>query len=413
MDNYSRVGSIPTASTISVPVEQLADAGGLNPPSCGFESRPGHQSASVVRFHCIIGTGIAMKKKNTLAKRGLFSSKKTVVFSCGIPSSAMFDDAYASYMSHIIHYPRLTPKREAELSRIIRKSHDKGRVEAAVTEFVEGNLRLVVKCAIEYYKRYFNRKGGSLTLMDLITEGNFGLLKAVKLYNSDHKAHAKFGTYAIMSIRQTIRRAVQSAVLIHIPLNHYAYWPTINRLKEKYGDDIPEVVLADELGVPISAARLIKEAKCVQPARLDVNPAWEGIVRDKDRTDSKVNIRVLGDYLVEVMDKTLTPREKRIMFDLYLSGKDPTYEEVGLREGISRERIRQVSALAMRKMRRRIVGDWERVNRLDGIKVPICVEIFSSADKTSIRSLPSMRHDVCRGKDFDKRDSSLIASMID
>ena len=383
-----------------------ADTGGLNPPSCGFKSRPGYHPSLYNRHRN------AMKKNRTVEKRGHFPNKDTVIFNTEVHIPAVFDDSYVSYMSHIIRYPRLTPKREAELSRIVRKSHSKTKVEAAVTEFVEGNLLLVVKCAIEYYRRYIHRKGTPLTLMDLIAEGNFGLLKAAGLYDSDHKAHAKFGTYAVQSIKRAIRRAVQKSVQIHVPLNHYVYWPAINRLKDKYGDDIPDEALAEELGTTVSAARLIMAAKCIQPTRLDANPVWESIVPDSARTDDKVNLKVLGVYLAKVMDEVLTSREKKVMYELYLSGKDPTYDEVGEGEGVSRERVRQISTVAMRKMRRRIVGDWERTNRLGGIKVPICVELFSAKDKWSTKRLIAMKRDLCRGKDLDSRDRSLIESMI-
>jgi RNA polymerase primary sigma factor len=356
-----------------------------------------------------------MKKNTKLSKRSPIRNGKTVLVGhrSHEGGAGIFDDSYESYMSHIIHYPRLTPKREAELSRIVRKSRNQKNVDAAISEFVEGNLLLVVKCAIEHYKRFLHRSSSSMTLMDMITEGNYGLLRAAKLYNSDHKAHAKFGTYAIMSIRQSIRTAVKHDVTIHVPMNHYAYWPALNKLREQYGSDIPEEILAETLGINVETARLIRAAKYAQPARLDANPSWENVVADGKSADGEVNVRMLGGYLVEVMDEVLTPREKRVMCDLYLNGADPTYDQIGERERVSRERIRQICVLAMRKMRRRIVADWEKTNRLKGTKVPICLEVFLARDYRSTRQLIERNKSLDRGDDFDRRDKELLSNLID
>ena len=260
------------------------------------------------------------------------------------------DDPVRMYLKEIGKVPLLTPEEEQDLAKRMAEGD-----EEAKRRMAEANLRLVVSIA----KRYVGR---GMLFLDLIQEGNLGLIKAVEKF--DYTKGYKFSTYATWWIRQAITRAIaDQARTIRIPVHMVE---TINKLirvnrqlLQEYGREPRPDEIAREMGISEEKVReIIKVAQ--EPVSLETPIGEEedshlGDFIPDDDAPAPAEVAaftLLKEQLMEVLD-TLTPREEKVLrlrFGLD-DGKARTLEEVGREFNVTRERIRQIEAKALRKLR--------------------------------------------------------------
>ena len=267
-----------------------------------------------------------------------------------VPEGLGVDDPVRMYLKEIGKVPLLSPDEEIELAKKIELGDEEAKKKLA-----ESNLRLVVSIA----KRYAGR---GMQLLDLIQEGNLGLIKAVEKF--DYRKGYKFSTYATWWIRQAITRAIaDQARTIRIPVHMVE---TINRLVrtqrqlvQKLGREATPEELAKELDMPVERVREIMKIS-QDPVSLETPIGEEEDSHLGDFIqDNNVEVpadaatyTLLHEQLMDVLS-TLTEREQKVLrlrFGLD-DGRPRTLEEVGRQFNVTRERIRQIEAKALRKLR--------------------------------------------------------------
>ncbi|WP_422444169.1 RNA polymerase sigma factor RpoD [Thermoanaerobacterium sp. DL9XJH110] len=267
-----------------------------------------------------------------------------------VPEGVAIDDPVRMYLKEIGKVPLLSAEEEIELAKRIEKGDKEAKRRLA-----EANLRLVVSIAKKYV-------GRGMLFLDLIQEGNLGLIKAVEKF--DYRKGYKFSTYATWWIRQAITRAIaDQARTIRIPVHMVE---TINKLirvsrqllQELGREPLPEEI-AEEMEIPVEKVREIMKI-AQEPVSLETPIGEEedshlgDFIPDEDAqapADAAAYL-LLKEQLEDVLE-TLTPREEKVLrlrFGLD-DGKPRTLEEVGQVFGVTRERIRQIEAKALRKLR--------------------------------------------------------------
>ena len=255
------------------------------------------------------------------------------------------------YLKQISIVPLITVEEEIELAKRISKGDDRAR-----DKMITANLRLVVKIAQDY-------SNIGLSLLDLINEGNIGLMKAVERF--DPSKGGKLSTYASWWIKQSIKRALANqSKTIRLPVHMVDRVTQIRRttqqLSEKLGREPTDEELAEEMKIPVARITHLKSVS-KKPASLDSPINDEDgsnlgdIVADDKSTSPLENLQsksLIGD--VDKVLSTLEPREADIIrLRFGLEGRDPqTLEEVGEKIGITRERVRQLQEQAIRQLRK-------------------------------------------------------------
>ena len=267
-----------------------------------------------------------------------------------IPDGISIDDPVRMYLKEIGRVPLLTGDEEIKLAQRMEQGD-----EEAKRRLAEANLRLVVSIA----KRYVGR---GMLFLDLIQEGNLGLIKAVEKF--DYNKGYKFSTYATWWIRQAITRAIaDQARTIRIPVHMVETINKLIRVSRQLLQELGREPQPEEIGkeMDISVERVREIMKIAQePVSLEMPIGEEedshlgDFIEDQDALApaEAASFMLLKEQLEEVLD-TLTPREEKVLrlrFGLD-DGRARTLEEVGQHFGVTRERIRQIEAKALRKLR--------------------------------------------------------------
>ncbi len=267
-----------------------------------------------------------------------------------VPEGIGVDDPVRMYLKEIGKVPLLSPDEEIELAKKIELGDEEAKKKLA-----ESNLRLVVSIA----KRYAGR---GMQLLDLIQEGNLGLIKAVEKF--DYRKGYKFSTYATWWIRQAITRAIADQartirIAVHMVETVNRLVRTQRQLVQKLGREATPEELAKELDMPVERVREIMKIS-QDPVSLETPIGEEEDSHLGDFIqDNNVEVpadaatyTLLHEQLMDVLS-TLTEREQKVLrlrFGLD-DGRPRTLEEVGRQFNVTRERIRQIEAKALRKLR--------------------------------------------------------------
>lgn len=263
------------------------------------------------------------------------------------------DSAIKLYLREIGQVPLLTPEQEIELAARIKKGDS-----AARELMIKANLRLVVKIAHDY-------EGYGLPLLDLISEGNIGLMKAVERF--DPAKGGKLSTYGSWWIKQSMKRALANqSKTIRLPSHLVDKLAKMRRvavkLQEEFGREATDEELAEELGISASRVGRMRTA-AIRPTSLDApisdddsNNLADVIADDNaDTPYEHLEEKTVTSMLMEMV-KTLDQREATILgyrFGLD-GGRERTLEEVGEKFGVTRERIRQIQNIGLNKLRKMI-----------------------------------------------------------
>jgi RNA polymerase primary sigma factor len=271
-------------------------------------------------------------------------------YDLSVPEGVDIDDPVRMYLKEIGRVPLLTAEQEIEYAKRIEEGD-----EEAKRRLAEANLRLVVSIA----KRYVGR---GMQLLDLIQEGNLGLIKAVEKF--DYRKGFKFSTYATWWIRQAITRAIaDQARTIRIPVHMVETINKLTRVSRQLLQELgrapqPEEIAA-EMDLPVERVREIMKI-AQEPVSLETPIGEEedshlgDFIEDQDALApaEAASFTMLREQLSSVLE-SLTPREQQVLrlrFGLD-DGRTRTLEEVGQVFGVTRERIRQIEAKALRKLR--------------------------------------------------------------
>jgi RNA polymerase primary sigma factor len=263
------------------------------------------------------------------------------------------DSSIRLYLREIGLVKLLTPQEEIELAAKIKKGDKKAR-----EHMIKANLRLVVKIARDY-------EGIGLPLLDLISEGNIGLMKAVERF--DPAKGGKLSTYGSWWIKQSIKRALanQSKTIrlpVHLVDKISKMRRTAMKLQEEFGREPTDEELAAELGTTAARVSQMRTAS-IRPASLDApvgdddsNTYSEMVEDDRavnpyDELEDKTVTGMLQDMVKHLDDREATILRYRFGLD---GGNEKTLEEVGEKFGVTRERVRQIQNLALRKLRKMI-----------------------------------------------------------
>jgi RNA polymerase primary sigma factor len=263
-----------------------------------------------------------------------------------------------AYMREIVKTPLLTPAEELDLAQRIRSGE-----QAARQQMISANLRLVVKIANDY-----NNFG--LPILDLISEGNIGLIKAVERF--DPTKGGKLSTYAAWWIKQSIKRALANQgktirLPVHLVDRIAEMRRTTAQLANELDRDPSDEEIAYTMGIPVNKVAHLKSVS-TRPASLDApvgednDTSFGDLVGDEDQATPIEDLQEKSrNQDIQVMMSRLEPRESDIIrLRFGLDGNHPlTLEEVGEKFGVTRERVRQIQNIAIHKMRR-LITDNER-----------------------------------------------------
>ena len=272
------------------------------------------------------------------------------------------------YLKEIQNVALLTALQEQDLARRMKKMESKVPEEAqdardAREQFIKANLRLVVSVA----KNYLNK---GLAFLDLIEEGNLGLLRAVQRFDPARKC--RFSTYATWWIRQAIRRAlVNTSKTVRVPsymVEIIAKWKTAaNEFSQKHGrkPDMHEIAEAMDLGeesIEILKRAINASDNFSRPVSLDVMWPTNEVADVKDSSSpDKAVFSQMDSERIETLLRSITEREAavlRLRYGLY-DGQPMTLGDIGKKLKITRERVRQIEKIALRKLNRQLVSRHE------------------------------------------------------
>ena len=281
-------------------------------------------------------------------------------------------NAYEIYMKDISQYPRIDPAKEIELSNIIQNSKVSQNREQAIDQLIHANLLLVVHCLKDFEKR-LSSPSARITRMDLIAEGNIGLMKAARRFNATYSSNddddatksspIRFSTYACKCIKHRMQRALKLARFIHIPEHHFSYWSKMESLKNDNCNTISDETMRKQLDVSEDVLGLLKQSSTSKTCMLEdlssrenEGGGWNEFIPNTSATNParETGLNDMRSFLFTEMNK-LPPRTQNMLSMMYFNEKKHvTLKDLSHKYGISSERCRQVCSQGIERLRRQM-----------------------------------------------------------
>ena len=260
-------------------------------------------------------------------------------------------ESFSRYLKDVCHYSRISLVREKVLSDIINDNKSsKESKSKAKKELMEGNLRLVVKVAVKYFKKISNLDDVNLSLMDLIQYGNIGLSKAAEKYKWSSKT--RFGTYAYVSIERNIMSAIKDSRMIRIPHQYFKHMKEMDNCTD-INDSISDKDLAKKMKVTEKVLNSVKNSRY---SKISIEKI-AGLIEKMESKDPLVSEILSKKEEIQFMYKMineLSPRHKKVLYYRYLNNKEMSLSDVGKKLGITREAVRNIEIKAIIKLRRKV-----------------------------------------------------------
>lgn len=291
-------------------------------------------------------------------------------------------DTFESYLRDIGQYPRISQKREQVLSGMIQdSSSDEYTKEAARQELVEANLRLVIHCLKEF-DRHLNHATARLSKLDLIAEGNIGLVKAARSYQpsfGDNHKPTRFSTYACKCIKSHMIRAIKKSRFIHIPEHHFTYWAEIEAVRKAAHEPLSDEQIRRKIDVSEEAFALFKHSAESGICHLEDfgqhnedGLHWNDFMADEKNLTpyEQTEHEDLRQYLFAAIEE-LPPRTGKMLSMLYFNENAPTLKDLSKLFGVSSERCRQICAQGIQTLRRSLLS--ERPAIAESLELPATI----------------------------------------
>jgi RNA polymerase sigma factor (sigma-70 family) len=271
------------------------------------------------------------------------------------------------YINFIKHAKPLSKKKQHELCILIKTSDNLEDIEKYKTELIESNLKLVIKCASRL-KNNFNNT--NIDVMDLIAEGNIGLIKAVEEYDPFNKYGANFTSFAFPIINHQIIKAAKDFRLIKIPSTYFMYSNKIRELCRSKGENISERQICEELDIQKDTFDRYKNNINTQYNSIDKPDDSEQDINIKELTIidnggfDKILSEEFRNFMKKHLDK-LPEKQRDILVELYMRGDKVTLEQVAGRFGQSKQNIDSTKNRALEKLKKSLILDKSMGDYLD------------------------------------------------
>lgn len=268
------------------------------------------------------------------------------------------DSIKDTYCNQIHEYELLTPEREKELSFIIQNSESSEEVSRAREEFILANLRLVVKFAQEIHSSVCIPNNIKISFLDLVSEGNIGLVRAVELFNAE-KFDNKFSTYASNAIRRRMMKAIKQTRFIRVPEKHVKWQIQLKKLQEEHGESLTDEMILEELGIAAKTLEILRnENKHTVIDGVDVEDVLEKISSEDSTHDMYkiITAHEEREYLMSEIDE-LPDIQKDIIKRRFFEGRFVGIKELAAEHGVSRQAIDQAERRAFKKLKSKIMAD--------------------------------------------------------
>jgi RNA polymerase sigma factor (sigma-70 family) len=234
----------------------------------------------------------------------------------------------------------------------------------AEIKFEKEYLLLVVDRALKMKNRY---SYSSVSIMDLIEEGNIALIRSAELYRADHKSKASFATYAVRAIDSKLMDLVKSDRTIYLPDSYLSVRAAVYKLRKEFDGELTDEDIIEKLNITKETITVLKNDHNVHVSYLEdigsdegSDSAWNDIIEDKGAVspDKKATQDSLREYLLKYMQR-LNPRERELVERRYLGNDYPTYDQLSIEFKVSRERIRQIDFRALRSLKKFLLNDYQ------------------------------------------------------